>query len=95
MKEVFKRIYAWLGGMADKALHALVCFCLIILSALFFSIEQFWIGAIIALVLSIIKEVLDEWVYKGADIKDLLADAVGIAAACTVCLISLWIREVF
>jgi len=66
----------------DKAIHSLVCFIIVIVFNLI--VGLFW-ASIIALVIGVIKELLDIKT-TGFDKKDLLADVIGIIVA-VICII--------
>ena len=85
MRQIVEKIYALINRNVDKVLHAAVAFTLVITYAFIAGADHFYFGVIGALVISVLKEVLDEITYGGADIWDLLADGIGIAAATVIC----------
>lgn len=63
---------------ADKVLHFLACYGLTIT----FVLAGNWsIGVILAVILSIAKELFDQWSYGGFSWGDILADVIGILSA--------------
>lgn len=63
---------------ADKVLHFLACYGVTIT----FMLTGNWsIGVIIAVILSIAKELFDQWSYGGFSWGDILADVFGIITA--------------
>lgn len=61
----------------DKMLHMGLCFAL---TATLTYLKSWWIAVVVAVVIGILKEVVDQIVYKGWDWKDLAADGIGILA---------------
>lgn len=85
MKQVIKKIYALISRNVDKVLHASIAFTLVITYAFIAGADHFYIGVIGAMAISVLKEILDEYTYGGADIWDLLADGIGIVSATVIC----------
>lgn len=61
----------------DKMLHMGLCFAL---TATLTYLKSWWIAVVVAVVIGILKEVVDQIVYKGWDWEDLAADGIGILA---------------
>lgn len=89
MRQIVEKIYALINRNVDKVLHASIAFTLVITYAFIAGADHFYIGVIGALVVSVLKEVLDEITYDGADIWDLLADGIGITAATVICVLKI------
>lgn len=68
------KIVSWLGKLPhDKALHSVYG---TIVFALMLVVVQVWIAFGVVVVVAIMKEVYDQWKYKGADWKDIVATVV-------------------
>lgn len=89
MRQIVEKIYALIGRNVDKVLHGAFAFTIVITFAFIAGDDHFYVGVIGALVVSVLKEVLDEITYGGADIWDLLADGIGIAAATVICVLKI------
>ena len=79
------KLHAILSRYGDKFMHASITFAVVLAGGLF---GLWWVGLIVAVALSICKEALDQWVYKGWSWGDLLADLAGIVAAIVLVLIA-------
>ena len=63
---------------ADKVLHFLACYGV----TMTFMVSGYWlVGVILSVILSIVKELFDQWSYGGFSWGDILADVVGILSA--------------
>lgn len=89
MRQIVEKIYALINRNVDKVLHGAFAFTIVITFAFIAGDDRFYVGVIGALVISVLKEVLDEITYGGADIWDLLADGIGIAAATVICVLKI------
>lgn len=74
IKELINRI----SRHADKVLHFLACYGL---TMTFILAGNGSIGVILAVILSIAKELFDQWSYGGFSWGDILADVIGILSA--------------
>lgn len=78
-----KKIINILSRNVDKLLHFLVTYSITIS----LTVYGYWIGGIIlSLILSIMKEIFDQYLYKGFSWGDILADLIGIISAIIVCI---------
>lgn len=91
MKNILVKIYSYVSEHIDRICHACISYLLVISYAFIISLDHFYIGIIGTLVLGIFKEILDLCTYGTADIKDLLADIVGVLIATAVCMVKLLI----
>ena len=67
-----------LSKNVDKVLHFLVTYAV----TMSFIAYGYWLaGVVLSLILSVAKELLDQYLYKGFSWGDILADAAGIACA--------------
>ena len=67
-----------LSKNVDKVLHFLVNYAV----TMSFIAYGYWLaGVVLSAILSIAKELLDQYVYKGFSWRDILADVAGIACA--------------
>lgn len=76
---MMRRLCEYFG--TDGLLHMGVCMiAVVLLSALL----PLWVAALLTVVLGLTKEIVwDKWATRGTfDIKDLIADAVGIVLGC-------------
>ena len=73
-----KRLMNILSKNVDKVLHFLVTYAV----TMSFIAYGYWlVGIVLSVVLSIAKELLDQYLYKGFSWRDILADVIGIACA--------------
>ncbi len=80
--ENLKKVFELIKKHADKIAHFAVNFCIILAAGIFRNGWLVLIGVLIAVVVSISKEIWDKATGKGVcDWKDLVADAIGIVAA--------------
>ena len=73
-----KKLMNILSKNVDKVLHFLVNYAV---TTSFIAYGYWLAGVVLSAVLSIAKELLDQYLYKGFSWEDILADAVGIACA--------------
>ena len=67
-----------LSKNVDKVLHFLVTYAV----TMGFIAYGYWLaGVVLSLILSVAKELLDQYLYKGFSWGDILADVAGIACA--------------
>ena len=77
-KDSMKRLMNILSKNVDKVLHFLVTYAV----TMSFIAYGYWlVGIVLSVVLSIAKELLDQYLYKGFSWRDILADVIGIACA--------------
>lgn len=78
-----RRIMNILSHNVDKVLHFLVTYSITVsLSA-----YGYWtIGIVASIILSIAKEILDQYLYRGFSWGDILADGAGIVSALLFCI---------
>lgn len=82
-KDSMKRLMNILSKNVDKVLHFLVTYAVTVS----FIAYGYWLaGVVLSVILSIAKELLDQYLYKGFSWGDILADAAGIAGALIFCL---------
>ena len=82
-KDSMKRLMNILSKNVDKVLHFLVTYDVTVS----FIAYGYWLaGVVLSVILSIAKELLDQYLYKGFSWGDILADAAGIAGALIFCL---------
>lgn len=80
--EKLKKAFEFVKRHADKIAHFAVNFCIVLAAGIFRNGWLVLIGVLIAVVVSISKEIWDKVTGKGVcDWKDLVADAIGIVAA--------------
>ena len=73
-----KKLINILSKNVDKALHFLVTYAV----TMSFIAYGYWLaGVVLSLILSVAKELLDQYLYKGFSWRDILADVAGIACA--------------
>ena len=73
-----KKLMNILSKNVDKALHFLVTYAV----TMSFIAYGYWLaGVVLSLILSVAKELLDQYLYKGFSWGDILADVAGIACA--------------
>ena len=73
-----KKLINILSKNVDKVLHFLVTYAV----TMSFIAYGYWLaGVVLSLILSVAKELLDQYLYKGFSWGDILADVVGIACA--------------
>ena len=73
-----KKLINILSKNVDKALHFLVTYAV----TMSFIAYGYWLaGVVLSLILSVAKELLDQYLYKGFSWGDILADVAGIACA--------------
>ena len=78
-----RRLMNILSNNVDKVLHFLVTYSITVS----FSVYGYWmIGIVISIILSIAKELLDQYLYRGFSWVDILADATGIVIALIFCI---------
>ena len=75
---MIKEIISKMCKHADKMLHFLVCYGL---TMTFMLADNWSMGVILAVILSIAKELFDQWSYGGFSWGDILADVIGILSA--------------
>lgn len=82
-----KKIFDWLGHWdKDKVLHFCLCMIIALVAAVITKIcggDKFAVlaaGWFAGFAAGVIKEIYDEWKYKGSDEKDWAADIVGTTA---------------
>lgn len=80
--EKLNKVFEIVARNADKVAHFAVNFCIVLAAGVF---RKGWLiiaGVLVAVVASVAKEIWDKVSGKGeCDWKDLVADALGIAAA--------------
>ena len=82
-KDSMKRLMNILSKNADKILHFLATYAVTVS----FIAYGYWLaGVVLSVILSIAKELLDQYLYKGFSWGDILADAAGIVGALIFCL---------
>ena len=82
-KDSMKRLMNILSKNVDKVLHFLATYAVTVS----FIAYGYWLaGIVLSVILSIAKELLDQYLYKGFSWGDILADAAGIAGALIFCL---------
>ena len=82
-KDSMKRLMNILSKNVDKVLHFLATYAV----TMSFIAYGYWLaGVVLSVILSIAKELLDQYLYKGFSWGDILADAAGIAGALIFCL---------
>ena len=67
-----------LSKNVDKVLHFLVTYAV---TMSFIAYGYWFAGVVLSLILSVAKELLDQYLYKGFSWGDILADVAGIACA--------------
>lgn len=73
-----KKLINILSKNVDKTLHFLVTYAV----TMSFIAYGYWLaGVVLSLILSVAKELLDQYLYKGFSWGDILADVAGIACA--------------
>lgn len=73
-----QKLMSILSKNVDKALHFLTTYAV----TMSFIAYGYWLaGVVLSAALSIAKELLDQYLYKGFSWRDILADVVGIACA--------------
>ena len=73
-----KKLMNILSKYVDKVLHFLVTYAV----TMSFIAYGYWLaGVVLSLILSVAKELLDQYLYKGFSWGDILADVAGIACA--------------
>ena len=82
-KDSMKRLMNILSKNVDKVLHFLVTY---VVTVSFIAYGYWLAGVVLSVILSIAKELLDQYLYKGFSWGDILADAAGIAGALIFCL---------
>lgn len=88
MKKLLKKILSLITSHSDKVLHAVISFGVMLAVGMFFPM---WVAVAVTVILGAGKELADEYILKtGWDIRDVIADAVGLVAA----LVFLIVREV-
>lgn len=73
-----KKLMNILSKYVDKALHFLVTYAV---TMSFIAYGYWFAGVVLSLILSVAKELLDQYLYKGFSWGDILADVAGIACA--------------
>ena len=73
-----KKLMNILSKNVDKVLHFLVTYAV---TTSFIAYGYWLAGVVLSLILSVAKELLDQYLYKGFSWGDILADVAGIACA--------------
>ena len=79
MKDFIMKVLKLLYRNVDKLLHYLITY-FVVITCYMFNIP-IAIAVLCALILSILKELLDKYLYNGFSIGDLIADILGIISA--------------
>ncbi len=87
IKKNISTAIAYLNKRVDKVLHYLVCFAVTMTINYFGGCSRWWLSFAFVALISIGKEVFDEWLYKGFSLGDLAADFAGCASAMAICFI--------
>lgn len=78
-----RRLMNILSNNVDKVIHFLVTYAITVS----LSVYGYWmIGIVISIILSIAKELLEQYLYRGFSWGDILADAAGIMSALLFCI---------
>lgn len=78
-----RRLMNILSNNVDKVIHFLVTYTITVS----LSVYGYWmIGIVISIILSIAKELLDQYLYRGFSWGDILSDAAGIMSALLFCI---------
>lgn len=88
VEKVKEAIFKFLNPIVkniDKIIHFLITYSITIS----FALHGYWIlGTIISIALSLMKELLDKWLYNGFSWGDICADIMGILVSLLVYLVS-------